>query len=280
MTTIAILDGTGALKYLEATGAGTSGDPYAPVQSVDIISSVTQDVLVQDSTTNAFVIPFHKEAATTTLASATAKDDKTITVASATGLAAGQLVTMYNVAGLRFYKGRIIGTPTTTVNLDSPIDFEYQIGDQVTAAVTDMAVNGSSIPQIFSIRGPDPGTPAITHVTRILLAMVTVSEPDIISFGNLTALTNGILLRRTGAEYLNYFNAKTNADIANVMYDYDVLDDSKKFGLKARLTFAGQEKLGVAIRVDATENLEIIIQDNLSGLTSFGIIAEGHIVAP
>ena len=46
------------------------------------------------------------------------------------------------------------------------------------------------------------------------------------------------------------------------------------------MTFSGQDKLGVALRLNPGEDLQLIIQDDLRGLTSIEILAEGHEVIP
>jgi len=49
-------------------------------------------------------------------------------------------------------------------------------------------------------------------------------------------------------------------------------------GFVARLTFAGQNKVGVAIRLPIGQDLEVLVQDDLEAITKLEIVAEGHIV--
>ena len=49
-------------------------------------------------------------------------------------------------------------------------------------------------------------------------------------------------------------------------------------GFTARMTFAGQNKVGVAIRLPIGEDLEFIIQDDLTNIVTYEVVAEGHIV--
>jgi hypothetical protein len=49
-------------------------------------------------------------------------------------------------------------------------------------------------------------------------------------------------------------------------------------GLVGRLTYAGQAKHGVTLRFGPNEGLEFIIQDNLTALVKFRIMAQGHLV--
>ena len=46
-------------------------------------------------------------------------------------------------------------------------------------------------------------------------------------------------------------------------------------GFISRLTFAGQSKMGAVQRLAINEDLELIVQDNLTGLTKLEIVAEG-----
>ena len=65
---------------------------------------------------------------------------------------------------------------------------------------------------------------------------------------------------------------------------YDVVYSDKApagyFGLNFRRTFGGQNKNGVVIRLcaDDSDTLQVIIQDDLTDLDDFSVIAQGHIV--
>lgn len=239
---------------------------------------------IQDQTSPVLIVPFHTTTNSTTLATAaTAKDDYSFDVASTTGFVAGAYITIYNVAGDRWYQAHQVGAVAgSTVTVDTPLDFEYQIGDQVSVGSHELNVNGSVTPVVFSIRDPAPvGINLIGDITRIILIMTLGSAASWAEFGDQAALTNGIILRKTDGTYQNIFNAKTNKDLANIMYDLDILlaaGPALVDAVKGRLTFAGQNKIGVAIRLDEGDDLELIVQDNLTAITSFTIMAEGHIV--
>ena len=66
------------------------------------------------------------------------------------------------------------------------------------------------------------------------------------------------------------------------MYDLNIYEAAKQGanGFIARLTFAGQDKMGVAIRLAINEDMEIIVQDDLSSLLKLTVVAEGSIVQP
>ncbi len=50
-------------------------------------------------------------------------------------------------------------------------------------------------------------------------------------------------------------------------------------GFVSRLTFSGQEKLGVVTRLELGEDIELIVQDNLSTLISLEVVAEGSLTS-
>jgi len=261
----------GEKAYVKSNGAGTIDDPFVPVR----------DVALQDQTSPILIVPFHNTIVTTTLTAPVAMDDNVISVVDATGVVIGQYLTMYNVEGGRWYKGRVLSILVNYITIDTPIDFPYQGGDSLSTGSTRMNVNGSVTPQKFSIRAPDPGIPIVGDITRLIFILETVGDTAWDAFGDLTALTNGVVLRKVDGTYQNIFNIKSNAEMSAIMFDIDRIDrisPQTTFGLKGRLTFGGQNKIGVVIRLDIDEDLEIIIQDDLRGLLDFRVIAEGHVV--
>jgi len=270
MANLRIKDSTLADKYLKGTGAGTDVDPFVPVH----------DVVIQDQISPVLIVPFHKEIASTTLDSGATENTKNIVVVSAASFVIGQYLTIYNVAGNRFFQGNISNIAGTTITLDTPLDFSYQAGDKVSVSITNLNVDGSSATQIFTLRAPESGLTISGDITRLIFIMETTTVPDWGKFGDVTELVNGIVIRKKNGSYENILNVKTNADLAAVMYDLEFIE-AARFGIngvKGRLTFAGQEKIGVAVRIEPDEDLELLIQDDLTGLISFKIIAEGHIV--
>ena len=112
--------------------------------------------------------------------------------------------------------------------------------------------------------------------------MECATAPNLALFGNLTELTNGVVLRRVDGETNNFWNVKSNRDIGNIAYDLTIRLASNpqqgENGILARYTFAGQDKHGVAVRLNPGDSLQLLIQDDLTGLDAFNIIAEGHYV--
>ena len=65
------------------------------------------------------------------------------------------------------------------------------------------------------------------------------------------------------------------------MYDINFFDAQNPIqgtpGFVSRITFNGPSKMGVVIELPIGEDLEIWVQDDLQLLSSFHIIAEGHL---
>ena len=244
------------------------------------------DVAVQDQTTPPFDLYFTQDKGVpTVLTAAVAIGDRVVNVSSVTGFSIGDYVGVVSGASGedRFYFAEILGIVSLTLTLDTPFDFPYQFGDTLFCTTRNLNVDGSVTPEIFSVRGPGTGSQLQIDVTRVMLAMVTTDPPLLSEFGDIAGgLVNGIVLRiRNGFTY-NIWNLKSNYDIAIHSFDTQTYLESNPSqdinGFSSRYTFAGQDKHGVVIRLGANDSLDLIIQDNLSSLVGFRLIAEGHIV--
>lgn len=244
------------------------------------------DANLQDQTTPAVIAKFHRIDNVTTLAVATAIDDRSITVDDATGFVIGDYLVLYSNVTDRYYLGTILNIVGNVITGDSPLDSALPIGTAVTSGPSNMAVNGSVTPQIFGLRGeavlPD-GVDLVFDITRVIFDCTTDGTVDLSKFADIAGgITNGLVMRKRDGTYNNIFNVKTNGDIAGIMYDFTVEQATNpaqgQNGFYSRLTFASQGKIGVAIRLEKGDDLEVIVQDNLTSITSFEIIAEGHVV--
>ncbi len=239
------------------------------------------DVFIQDQTTPVIIAKMSTVDAESTLSVATAIDDLIITVTSGTGFLVGQYLSIFSPISNRFYVANIIAVNTNDLTLDSPLDFAYPIGSFVTGGSTDMAVNGSVTPVVFAIRNTDEAVGITADITRIILKVLTATPPAFDEFGDIVGgLTNGIVFRRIDGITRNVFNVKTNGELAGIMYDLSnaepINPNQGQNGFIGRLTFAGQSKVGVTLRLAPGEDLQMIIQDDLSSLELFEIVVEGH----
>jgi len=240
-------------------------------------------VNLQDQTSAVIIAHLRKETGSpTTLTADTVIDSKIISVASVAGTAVGETILLRSVTDNRFSFFKILAINTLDITVDSPIDFAFTVANTaVNYAITNMNVNGSVTPQIFSLRaGSSPQIPLVVDITRIIIAGTCSSAVSLGLFGNLSALLNGCVFRHTDGQTRNIFNVKTNLEMSNICFDFDIYSATGQGldGFVCRITFAGQNKMGVALRVMADEDLEFIVQDNLTTITSLEVIAEGHVV--
>ena len=239
-------------------------------------------VNVQDQTTRPVAIRLAKAVTGPyLLAETTVPNTKTIVLEDATGLTVGDAIGVFqDSVNPGFYFARInsISTNTLTLNIPIPLDFHPETAT-LFELNNNMAVDGSSTAQVFTLSN---NSEVDVDITRSIIKIITDTEGDLDDFGDLATLTNGIVMRHAKADgtYENILTARNNSEIALHAYDYTTYDATNPsqgvYGSLTRFSFAGQEKLGVAIRLKKNERLEMVIQDNLSGLIDFKVMVQGH----
>lgn len=243
-----------------------------------------QDVNVQDQTTPAVIGKFNNVQGGSVTDTATVINAYTITILDATDFIVGTYVVMYSTVIDRYYLGYVLEILGNVLTMDTPIDAVYPVGSIVGAAVTNMNVDGSGTPVVFGLRGAPVENPLnlTFDITRIIFSCITDSPCDLSTFGNLPKLLRGLVLRKRDGDYYNIFNCKSNGDIDGITLDlkiYAALNPAQgQDGFTARLTFAGQDKIGVVQRLAEGEDLEFLVQDDLTDITLLEVVAEGHIV--
>jgi hypothetical protein len=230
------------------------------------------------------LIPMNRIVFSTLTAAVTSIDSKTIVVDDATGIIVGHFVIMFNATLGTAYYGTVLNIATNTLTMDTPINDVYPVGSNVDATVTNMAVDGSVTPVKFRRRGA--GITNLTKtliISRLMFQMFTDTVPNFDTFGDIARLENGVVMREINGSITHIFNIKSNADLASLTFDYNVYQATNpaqgEDGLTARLSFGGDSKIGAAIELKSTEDLEIIIQDDLSDIVIFKIIAEGYFLS-
>lgn len=256
---------------------------------LDIEPNGSMPVTLQDQHTPVVINPFSTLEQQTTTTTPSVKNTYEITVASNTGIVAEKQLTIFNPTSVRFSIFRVVSLLGNVVTVNSPIDFDYPSGSFVDIAEREMSVDGSVTPVVYGIRNnagamPPPGLELSMDVTRLIITCLTATSPELDQFGNIAALTRGLVVRKRDGDIFNVFNVRTNGEIAGIMYDYSQIAGgffgSAQPGFIARITWAGQEKMGVVQRLEINEDLEVIIQDDLTGIQSLRIVAEGSLVEP
>ena len=256
-------------------------------QSVSNPPGTNLDVLLGDQTTDSFDFYFTRKINLSSLAAEGAIGATSITLAVGHGAVAGDMVSIFSVTTARGYVGQITNVNVNVVTLDTPLDSTFFSASPVRINDKNLgspSANGTlATPVVYSIDAPEVGKQF--DVVRIMWQMVCASAVDLTKFGDLSTLTNGLVLRlnrQSGTEYLNLMNVKNNAEIQLHGYDFDVSAATNPQqgidGLAARMTWGGQNKRGVVLRLDGGDALEALVQDDLRGLTTFYLMAEGHVV--
>jgi hypothetical protein len=268
---------------VDSTGAPFTDRPTLFAWLDSNTGSITKDgaldVVIQDSTSPIIIAKFSKIKTETTLTSGTAKEDRIINVTSAASFVVGDYLTIYSIADNRVYFGNILAINTLAITLDTPLDFEYSAGAIVSVGSINMNVNGSVTPQIFGVRNPTADdVPFSFDVVNIVFQCLTIGANDLSKFGDIVGgLTRGLVLRFVDGTYRNIFNVKTNGEFKNLMYDFEIqaVSGNQQDGFTGRLTLGGQSHFGAVIRIGPGEDLQVIVQDDLSSLVRLRIIAEG-----
>lgn len=257
------------------TQSTVGGKPTNWIQPLESNGGVP--VNIQDQTSPPFDLYFAEDTGTqTNLDIPTNIGDITIQVVSSAGFSVGDFIGIFG--GARYYFATIRLIVANVITVDTPLDFAFSSLVPVVLLNRDMDVSGTlAAPRTFQIRGPaSPGQQI--DITRFMLAMETTSAPDLDEFGNLAPLDNGLVLRRTDTEYRNIWNIKTNFDFGLHAYDWTRLSvfGGAADGILVRYSFAGADKHGVTIRLAQGETLELLVQDDITGLVKFRCLAEGH----
>jgi hypothetical protein len=168
-----------------------------------------------------------------------------------------------------------------TITVHEPLDYPYTTNGGCMLMNVDMNINGSVTPVDFRVQ-PIPGNK--WDITRMTVSMILGTAGDDGLFGNLAALPIGMFFRKENAlGSQNLFAAKDNSDFRLEGYDtsYQLRSGgSGSYGMASRITYAGQSKSGVVIRLDgdSAEKYRATVNDNLTGLNKFRIKVQGHVV--
>ncbi len=237
------------------------------------------DVSLQDQTTPALSYYFLRVLGTATLAVPTAIDEYTVTLTAGHGAQIGEYLSINE--GDRSFQTLVLTFNTNVITIDSPFDTAFSVAASVIRGSRAMNVNGSVTPVIFSIA---PKFASIWDVTRITFAIIDNVEMDSSKFGGIAALTRGIVVRTKNGHFTNIANIKTNSEFQarGLVLSYEEKAPAGLYGLTAYKQAAGQNAVGVAIRLDAStdDEFQIIIQDDLTALTAFTATIDGHVVIP
>ena len=216
-------------------------------------------------------------AVTDTTNGVAAVDAVTIVLDDATGFAANDNIDIQSDGTHIHMYRKIISIATNTLTIGSGVDVAIPDGSTVTKHLFNMAVDGSSTPQVFSVDLPSTDE---VDINRILIQMVDNVAGDDSLFGGIAALTNGVHLRKNinnGASYQTVAIWRANKDLKEDMFDvvYTAKAGGGNHGTSGRWTFI---ETGAIVNLEGADNesFELVVQDDLTGLIDFQMKAQGH----
>ncbi len=240
-------------------------------------------VNIQDQTTRLFDIPLNQVLDNTSYSISTTPiiNSYDIELNSTVGLSTGDKIAFLEQNGIQqIYFGQIISISVNTITLNSPVPYNFTPTSTIVFTFDNqLNVDGSTNVQTFSLCNffNEP-----VDITRIIFTCTDNVEMHDGLFCGAAALTRGIEFRKLTNDgyYINYFNVKNNAKWGLLAYDTKYTDKGKPpddtYGFSTRLTFGGQNKHGVVIRLEPMECIEVLIQDDQTDISSASLIAEGH----
>lgn len=239
------------------------------------------DVYIQDQTSDIVDLYLSRILAEITLADDAAVNTRFCSLAPGHGAVVGNWLCIKTNGN--WYHGRILTVIGDNITIDMPFNRTYESGQPARIISPDMNVDGSVTPVVFRC-GPGPGQK--WDITRMLLLIRDDATMYDGKFGGLPELPVGIMIRakKSDAEYENLFTARNNGAFAvrtsDAYYTEPSRGPSGQSGFRVHRAFSGQDRNGVVIRLDGDTGgeFQIIVNDNLTGLTHMRAVIQGHIV--
>lgn len=223
---------------------------------------------------------FFRELSLHTFANPAAAWDTSITLTDATGIVIwSSLHIDTSIANHEHTTITAKNVVWNVVTLDRPLDKAHTAGNEVHRVSLNANQNASlASPSIYVVRPPSWD---VWHMKKVKVVITDNAAMDFTTFWGITALANGVLLRRydwTTGLYTTFFNAKTNADFI-LWSDEFAFQTKTGWGEYSFQATVNLEEVDVIFHLDWTEwdRLELWIQDDISALTSVNFVASWHI---
>jgi hypothetical protein len=243
--------------------------------------------VVMESDTNPMLnLPFLTDRTSFTLASAVTTNDTTFTATAGHGITVGRWIEL--AEGSCFTQGIVLDVSVNDITIDRPATNDFTTSAVCQHSSDDISAASGTLasPVIFSIE-PLNVPPQAGDITRMMFTFRDDAAMDFTTFASAPVLTNGMVVRVNHGDgtYTNIFNIKDNGDIIEQAFDHDFFVNVGNTirGFASRNTWDGQDKRGVAIRLDGTlgEKIEVLVQDNVAALliSKIALIAQGHVTS-
>ena len=255
-------------------------DPIASIIETSARGSRGLAVNIQDQTTQPIDLFFTEKKGTISTTNAVLQGGYTVDLTPGHGAVIGDVIEARTSEN--YVQATIVNVVGDTITVKTPWSRDFPAGVSLLLGNPNLNVVGSTVTnRIFSV-APSPLQEA--DIVRVIIIIEDASAMDFTTFGGAPELTNGCVLRYKNSDgtYTNLFNWASNGDIIARVFDH--VFQSKIGGglnaLTARSTWGGQSKRGVVLRLDGAllEELEMVVQDDLTVLNKFLVVAQGHMV--
>lgn len=251
------------------------------------ISSFRGAIDIHDSDVHSAAINHYlwRDLATYTLAADVAAQSTQVTFTSVVGIVAGSDFHFNDTAtGAHDHTfATVTAIAGNDVTFNRPLDESYLAASTVVTRISrNMNVTGSlAAPIKFRVR---PTVGQIWHGLSLSFAMTDQTAMDDATFGGLPALTNGVAVRFydiTAGRYNTYSFWRKNSDFFLDCFgpEYTTKAPSGFYGYRGKLFV--KESYGAIVKLyntaEQVTELEVLIQDDLSGLDSFEMTLHAHI---
>lgn len=182
----------------------------------------------------------------------------------------------------RSFLAMVLDTNADTLFLDSPVPYGFIPDSAVVLEVTNkLNVNGSATRLTYTTENPSNSNFSF-DITGVRFIISDAPAMDNGKFGGIDAIERGCVLRKKAIDgtAAHYGNFKSNGDFKLVFNngDYDDKAPAGENSFSTEWEIAGQQNMGVTIRLRPGECLDLIIQDNLTALTGMRGYIFGHYV--
>ena len=236
-----------------------------------------KQVIIQDQYSTSIDLYLCKQNGVTTLTEDVNIDDTSITVVSNTGAVVGDCINIRE--DTRYFQSIVSNINGNIISFASPLDYNFTTNAEVCFGEWDLSTaNGTLVNPIeFSICPPPNAIYDIYEITVSFEDNAVMYES---TFGGITQLTNGFIIRISDGYTKNLCLVSNNAGFREYGFD-NIYEDKVPSGTYAFSAKKNYKKTnGVSLRIDGKtqDKIIVIVQDNLNALTKLAVTVHGHIV--
>jgi len=204
----------------------------------------------------------------------TSIDDETLTVDSTTGIITGNVITIFE--GARIFQTIVSAATGTTITLQAPLDFAFTTAASIETGIWNMAVDGSSTTQIFSVKPP----PLINFdIYQINVSMLDSSDMDDGKFGGVAALTKGLIFKFKNSITKHLAVIVNNLGFYEIGFtiEYSSKAPAGQYGFRARREIKTANGTTIQVEGELSDAFQVAVRDKLDDLDLLAVIINGHL---